>query len=173
MKKKTFSLKNYVASLFTFFWKSLSNLQIFYRLVFRCKVLRPFIFYLFEVQTQYWYLLLCREKMCWSSSYFYQGEETFAVSLQNHKSCVCIKYEQIKLRVVCFFFLKKKKIFTSKSVCHVYVYAMALTWTYHQRVCVFVDQFIVQDRFGFFLNEDPLNSLRNDILAQMTPFRSN
>ena len=33
------------------FRKSLCNLQIFYRSVFRCKVLRPFVFYLFEVQS--------------------------------------------------------------------------------------------------------------------------
>ena len=32
------------------FRKSLCNLQIFYRLVFRYKVLRPFVFSLFEVQ---------------------------------------------------------------------------------------------------------------------------
>ena len=31
------------------FWKSLCNLQVFYRSVFRCKVLRPFVFDLFEV----------------------------------------------------------------------------------------------------------------------------
>ena len=33
------------------FRKSLCNLQIFYRSVFRCKVLRPFVLYLFEVQS--------------------------------------------------------------------------------------------------------------------------
>ena len=33
------------------FRKSICNLQIFYRLVFRCKVLRPFVFYWFEVQS--------------------------------------------------------------------------------------------------------------------------
>ena len=33
------------------FRKSLCKLQIFYRSVFRCKVLRPFKFYLFEVQS--------------------------------------------------------------------------------------------------------------------------
>ena len=33
------------------FQKSLWILQIFYRSVFRCKVLRPFVFYLFEVQS--------------------------------------------------------------------------------------------------------------------------
>ena len=33
------------------FRKSLCNLRIFYGLMFRCKVLRPFVFYLFEVQS--------------------------------------------------------------------------------------------------------------------------
>ena len=33
------------------FQKSLCNLQIFYHSVFRCKILRPFAFYLFEVQS--------------------------------------------------------------------------------------------------------------------------
>ena len=49
--KITYFLKNYVASLFTFFEKSIWNLQIFYRQVFRCKVLRSFIFYFFEFQS--------------------------------------------------------------------------------------------------------------------------
>ena len=48
MKKKiTYFLKIYVTSLFT----SLSNFQFFYRIVFRCKVLRLFAFYLFEAQS--------------------------------------------------------------------------------------------------------------------------
>ena len=52
--------------------------------------MRPFAFYFFEVQ----YTLLVSsslqgEDLCW----FDKGkEETFAVSLQNRKSCVCIKY---------------------------------------------------------------------------------
>ena len=52
-KKITYFLKNYVTSLFAFFalFASLCDLQIFYRLVFRCKVLRPIVFYLFEVQS--------------------------------------------------------------------------------------------------------------------------
>ena len=62
------------------FRKSLCNLQIFYRSVFRCKVLRPFVFYLFEVQSTVlvssssqeenvliWQLFLTREgkKLLW------------------------------------------------------------------------------------------------------------
>ena len=49
-KKITYFLKNYVASLFTFS-KKVCNFKTFYRLVFKCKVLRPFVFYLFEVQS--------------------------------------------------------------------------------------------------------------------------
>ena len=37
--------------LYSHFMKSLCNLQIFYLLVFRCNVLRPSVFYLFEVQS--------------------------------------------------------------------------------------------------------------------------
>ena len=43
--------KNCVASLFTIFEKVLEICKYFYRLVFRCKVYRPFAFYLFEVQS--------------------------------------------------------------------------------------------------------------------------
>ena len=50
--KTTYFLKNYVASLFKFFEKNLSNLQIFYHSMFRCEVLGPFVFYLFEVQSK-------------------------------------------------------------------------------------------------------------------------
>ena len=85
-------MKNYVSSLFTFS-KKVYDLQIFYHLVFRCKVLRPAVFYLFEVQSA----------VLASSSQgggcvdlvviFNKGrEETFMASLQNCKSCVCIKY---------------------------------------------------------------------------------
>ena len=50
-KKTTYFFKNYVASLFTIFVKVLAICKFFYRLVFRCKVLRPFLFYLFEDQS--------------------------------------------------------------------------------------------------------------------------
>ena len=45
-KKITYFLKNYVASK-----KSLQFANLFYRFVFRCEVLRPFVFYLFEIQS--------------------------------------------------------------------------------------------------------------------------
>ena len=54
MKKKiTYFLKNYVAFLFTFYKKvfAVSKISNFYRSVFRCKVLRLFVFYLFEVRS--------------------------------------------------------------------------------------------------------------------------
>ena len=53
MKKKiTYLLKNYVAFLFSIFGKEkvFAICKCFYSLVFRFKVLRPFVFYLFEVQ---------------------------------------------------------------------------------------------------------------------------
>ena len=107
-KKITYFLKGYVASLSTFFWKSLCNFQIFYRSVFGCKVLRLSVFYLFKFSPQYWYLPLCKEKMCWVGV-FNKREETFAVSLPNRKSCVCIKYLTLfrprKLISVSFAFL--------------------------------------------------------------------
>ena len=57
----------FIEKLFCFFiqifGKSYCNLQIFYRSVFRCKVLRPFVFYL-KFNPQYWHLLHRREKMC-------------------------------------------------------------------------------------------------------------
>ena len=53
MKKKITFLKNYVPFLFTFYEKvfAISKISNFYRSVFRCKVLRLFVFYLFEVQS--------------------------------------------------------------------------------------------------------------------------
>ena len=82
----------------------------FYRSVFRCKVLRPFVFYLFEVQSTVlvpsssqgekgliWQLFLTREG------------QNILVPLQNRKNCVCIKYLMLvgplKLIAVNFTFL--------------------------------------------------------------------
>ena len=48
-KKISHFLKNYVASLLTFFEKVFAIYNFFYS-VFRCKVLRRFIFYLLDVQ---------------------------------------------------------------------------------------------------------------------------
>ena len=50
-KKITCFPKNYAAFLFTVFEKGLAISKFFYRSVFRCKVFRTFVFYLFEVQT--------------------------------------------------------------------------------------------------------------------------
>ena len=77
--------------------KSLQFPNVFYRSVFRCKVLRLFVFYLFEVRSTVTassssqrenvliqYLFLTREgkKLL---RYLYK-------ITKNHKSCVCIKY---------------------------------------------------------------------------------
>ena len=48
-KKIIYFYKNYFASLFTFFEKVFA--KSLYRSVFRCKVLRPFVLYLLEVQS--------------------------------------------------------------------------------------------------------------------------
>ena len=48
-KKIIYFYKNYFASLFTFFQKVFA--KSLYRSVFRCKVLRPFLLYLLEVQS--------------------------------------------------------------------------------------------------------------------------
>ena len=50
-KKTTYFLKNYVAFLFKLFEKVFAIFNFYYRLVFRCKVLTLFIFYLFEVES--------------------------------------------------------------------------------------------------------------------------
>ena len=65
-KKITFFLKNYVASLFTIFEKVFAICKFFYRSMFRCNVLRPFVFYLFEVQ----FTVLASPYYCRFSSYF-------------------------------------------------------------------------------------------------------
>ena len=99
MKKKITFLKNYVPFLFTFYEKvfAISKISNFYRSVFRCKVLRLFVFYLFEVQStvtvssssqrenvliQYLFLTREGEKLL---RYLYK-------ITKNQKSCVCIKY---------------------------------------------------------------------------------
>ena len=75
------------------FRKSPCNLQIFHLSVFRCKVLRPFAFYLFEVQSTVLVSFFAGRKCVDLVVIFNKGrEETFAVSLQNSKTCVCIKY---------------------------------------------------------------------------------
>ena len=69
-------------------------MQIFYRSLFKCKVLRPFIFYLFEVQSTVLVSSFLQEKKCVDLIVIFSKgrKEGFAVSLQNRKSCVYIKY---------------------------------------------------------------------------------
>ena len=175
-KNITYFLKNYVSSLFTFS-KKVYNLQIFYHLVFRCKVLRPVVFYLFEVQSKVVASSSQVGECVDSLVIFNKGrEETFMASLQNCKSCVCIKYltlvrprklipwvlrfytrckmhrtpvllkkyiavilqllNRSNFAFDCFF--SQKFVHLKKILCHVFVYAMALTWTVHlmySRIC--------------------------------------
>ena len=133
-------------------------------------------------------------------------EETFAVFLQNRKSCICIKYLTLvrpqKLiamnftflysiyngqnssiaknysfhnflnRFICLFLFKKtflpQKMFMS---CLCLRHGIYLNGTSNQFVYLLII-FLGHDWFGFFLNEVALNSLRNGILALMTPFSS-
>ena len=74
------------------FRKSLCNLQMFYHWVFKCKVLRPFVFYLFEVQSTVLVSSSSQGENVLIQQLFLTREETFSVSAQNRKSCVCIKY---------------------------------------------------------------------------------
>ena len=72
-------MKNYVASLFTFFKKSFAI----------CKFL-ALGGYCLKFNPQYWYLLLRSEKICVDLvDILNKGREK---TLQNRKSCVCIKY---------------------------------------------------------------------------------
>ena len=74
------------------FQKSLCNLQNFYLSLFRHKVLRPFVF-CSKFNPQYCIFFFPGRKCVDLLVIFNKGrEETFAVSLQNHKTCICIKY---------------------------------------------------------------------------------
>ena len=68
-------------------------LRIFYRLVFRCKFLRPFVF-LFVWSTVYSIGIFLARRKCVDLVVISnkRREETFAISLQNRKSCAYIKY---------------------------------------------------------------------------------
>ena len=97
--------------LYSIFRKGLCNLQIFYRSVFRSKVLRPFVFFFVWSSVHInGIFFIARRKCVDLVVIFHQGrDETFAVSLQNRKSCFCIKYLTLvrprKLIVVNFTFL--------------------------------------------------------------------
>ena len=91
------------------FRKSLLAICKFFSSVFRCKVLRPFAFYLFDVQSTGLLSPSSQGENVLIQQLFFTRRETFAVSLQNRKNCVCIKYLTLirprKLIVVSFSFL--------------------------------------------------------------------
>ena len=113
-------------------------MQIFYLSVYRSKILRPFLFYLLEVQSTVFVSSPSqRERDCIDLVVIFnkRREETFAVSLQNRKSYVCIKYSTLvrprKLIAMNFTFFTrckmhitpvslkyyfKKKVFHTKNV---------------------------------------------------------
>ena len=91
--KNLFFELNYVAFLFTCFKKVFAIYKLqFYLSLFRYKVLRPFVFCL-KFNPQYCIFFFPGRKCVDLLVIFNKGrEETFAVSLQNHKTCICIKY---------------------------------------------------------------------------------
>ena len=92
-KKITYFLKNYVASLFTFFEKVFAICKFFTARCLDVRFWDLLYFICLKFNPQYWYLLLCRGEYVDLVVIFSKGkEETFMVSLQNCKSCVCIKY---------------------------------------------------------------------------------
>ena len=137
VKKKITFLKNYVASLFKFFEKVFAICKFF---TSRCIDLRfwdLFYFICLKFSPQYSYRLLRRERDCIDLVVIFnkRREETFAMSLQNRKSYVCIKYSTLvrprKLIAMNFTFFTrckihitpvslkyyfKKKVFHSKNV---------------------------------------------------------
>ena len=79
--------------LYSHFSRNSLQFANFYRSVFRCKVLRPFVFYLFEVQSTELVSSSEQGESVDLVVIFNKGrEETFAVFLQNRKSCVYIRY---------------------------------------------------------------------------------
>ena len=92
-KKITDFLKNYAASLFTSFEKAFAIRKFFYCLLFRCKVLSPFVFYLFEIQSTVLASSFFAGRRGVYLVIFNKGrKESFAGTLQNCKTCVWIKY---------------------------------------------------------------------------------
>ena len=105
------------------FWKSLCNLPVFYRLLCRCEVLRPFVYYLFEVQcTVLVAIFFFAGGKCVDLVVIFnkRRKETSAVSLQNGGSCVCIKYLTLvwprKLIAINFTFLYSIKNVHNSSI---------------------------------------------------------
>ena len=101
--------------LYSHFSRNYLQFANFYRLVFRCKVLRPFVFYLFEVQSTELVSSSEQGESVDLVVIFNKGrEETFAVFLQNRKSCVYIRYlfrdstTKVNSREFCVFILHVK-----------------------------------------------------------------
>ena len=80
-KKITYFLKNYVASLFTFFEKAFAICKLFNTWCLGVRFWDLLYFICLKFNSQYWYLLLRREKCVDSVVIFNKwGEKTFAVS---------------------------------------------------------------------------------------------
>ena len=91
--KITFILKNYVVSLFTLFEKVCAFCNLFTARCLDVRFWDLLYFTCLKFNPQHWYLLLRRRKCVDIVVIFNKGkEETFAVFLQNRKSCVYIKH---------------------------------------------------------------------------------
>ena len=152
-------MKNYVASLFTFFKKVFGFCKFFTARCLDVRFWDLLYFICLKFNPQYWYLLLRREKCVDSVVIFNKWrEETFAVSYNIAKaalqylklvpprkltSSIAKKifisqfFEEIKLCLYLLLF-KKKKFHQKKCLCHIHIYAMTLIWIVHLtcwRIC--------------------------------------
>ena len=129
MKKKiTYFLKNYVASLFTYFEKIFA-ISKFLLLSVYFKVLRPLYF----ICLKYYYFLkifnVCPIMKVNCRDLYYFILNVKCTQLQYCSKIFILQFfKQIKL---CLCFLFKKNFYLQKCLCHVYVYAMAVTCTEH------------------------------------------
>ena len=71
-KKITYFLKNHVASLFTLFENVFAICKFLPPCCLDVRFWNPLYFICLKFNPQFWYLLLCREKICWFSSCFSQ-----------------------------------------------------------------------------------------------------
>ena len=104
------------------FWRSFWKSQIFYRLAFRCKILRPFVFlFVWSSIHSIGISFFAWRKFVDLAVISNKGrEETFALSLQDRKSFAYMKYLALvwplKLIAVSFTFLYSKWIAHNSSI---------------------------------------------------------
>ena len=147
MKKKiTYFLKNYVASIFTFFIKVFAICNYFTTWCLDVRFRDLLFFICLKFNPQYWYLLLRRGRCVDLVVIFNKGrEETFIVSLQDCKSCVCIKYLTLvrprKLIPWTLRFYTRYKIYRTKVLLKNYSFHNFLNRSDFVFVCLFSKNF--------------------------------